>query len=152
MPFALPMPNVYQMSLPAANFMQYANNTGASADSVFFFTPYVTLENAALDDPSLINNRTGLPFNGSVESGFAASTFRQRTLDAGENELDFASYTRQCIAGFMSYNLLSNSYELSDDVIEEFFANETTIRIHIRGSHNLVSEGNIRMGYRIYTD
>lgn len=139
-------------SLTPLNFMQYANNSGTPADSVFFFTPYVTLENAALDDPALINNRTGLPFNGSVDSGFAASTFRQRTMDAGENELDFQSYTRQCIAGFMSYNLLSSSFELSDEVIEDFFANETTIRIHIRGSHNLVSDGSIRMGYRIYTD
>jgi len=74
-----------------ANFV---NNSGGTAQSFFFFTPYVTITNAALDDPALINSFTGLPFNGVYEGGFSASQLDSRSLDAGESEQFFRSTSR----------------------------------------------------------
>ena len=59
------------------------NGTASPVTGSFQYAASVTVENEVLNDPSLIDPNTGLPFNGSFDVAFGLITDRQ-TLQPGD--------------------------------------------------------------------
>jgi len=131
-------------------FYTFVNGTGGNANATFRLTPYFTVENEVLNDPSLIDPTTGLPYGGSFE--VALGTFRDSAnLDSGQSETNSMNLSRVCIAGMVSkLNLIDMG--LSDAQATEFFKKPTTIRFHLAGTARFVGFASVSYGLRLGGD
>lgn len=134
-------------------FYSFANGTGVQQpNGRFQVTPYVVVESNELSDPTLINPVTGLPFNGQLETGFSASYFDRQSLVPGETEAHRLSFTRTCIAGFLTKKSLVEVYGLTPAKANAVFQKDMTLRFGVRGSAALISNGSILYGLRVVGD
>ena len=108
------------------------NTTASPINSRVIYNPVFTFENAALNDPSLIDPSTGLPFNGKVTFTLPGITHRL-TLQPGENFTGRDDETRVCINGMISKNQL-RALGLTDAQATNFFKNDTIVTMGINGS------------------
>lgn len=134
-------------------FFNFANPTGvAQPIANFQLTPYVTIESSELADPALIDPTTGLPFNGKLETGFAATYQTRKNLGVGETLLHRESFTRACINGFLSKRALVDVYGLTQAQANAVFRKDITLRFGVRGRAQLVSSGSVIYGLRVVGD
>jgi hypothetical protein len=129
----------------------FQNPTGVFQEGGrFIVTPWYTIENEVLDDPSLIDPNTGLPFGGRFEVGLSGIR-RERSLQPGENQLEREAGTRVCIGGILSRQLLIGM-GLSEAQATQFFRNDTVITMNLLGQAKLVEFGTILYGVRFVGD
>jgi hypothetical protein len=134
-------------------YYRFANPTGVfQPNATFRLTPYVIVESEVLDDPTLIDPTTGLPFNGQLESGFSATYQDSQSLDTSDTAQRRFSETRVCIAGFLSKRALVENYGLTDAQATQVFKKDVTLRFGLRGSAALVSSGLVTYGLRVVGD
>ena len=134
-------------------FYQFLNSTGIQQPNArLFLTPYVTVYNDVLNDPSAIDPSTGLPFGGQLEFSMAVSSMQQITLEPGEQLLKRDNYSRHCIAGLLSRQSLVTTWGLPAALADKFFKYETKIVFHLRGSHNFVETAQFFYGIRLTVD
>lgn len=134
-------------------FYAFQNLTGVSQPNALFrLIPYVVIESAVLADPALINPLTGLPFNGSLETGFSATYQDGQSLDPGQRALRRWSDTRACINGFLSKRMLKDTFGLSDALANQVFKQDLTLRFGLRGSAAMVAGGSVIYGLRVVGD
>ncbi len=129
----------------------FENPLASTGTATFRLVPYVIVESEVLNDPSLINPVTGLPFNGSFEAGFAASYRDSRSLGPGETSVQQFSQSRVCIAGFLTETLLEG-YGLTPAQVSAVFRHDITLRIGVRGSVTLLNYGSVIYGLRVVGD
>jgi len=133
-------------------FFQLNNTTGvAQPDGRARFSAYMTVENAVLNDPSLIDPSTGLPYGGRFEQGIPGSLLVSRSMAAGEREQRNEQYSRVCIAGIISRGGLIGM-GLSDAQATDFFKNPITLRLNLRGNVRLVEDAALFYGLRLLGD
>ncbi|HEX7128451.1 MAG TPA: hypothetical protein VF217_00095 [Rhodanobacteraceae bacterium] len=130
----------------------FQNETAATAGSHVHFVADITLESPALQDPSLINPVTGLPFDGKIDTGAGISMFDAQTMAAGDARSHSENVTRNCLAGVISARVLHDSYGLSGPVIKAFFNKPITIRVNLKGNASLMTLGTFMYGVRFYGD
>ncbi len=131
---------------------QWENTTGSTQIARMFLSPSVRIESDVLNDPTLLDPGTGLPFNGVLLDS-TLTTFRQlRSLEPGEIDLQAHATTRSCINGLFSERVLRDSYGLPDAVIKDFFKNPITVTFGVRGNVAMVSEASYLVGARLYGD
>lgn len=132
------------VTLPARsadNLISYIINSTISNDydnphtnslfTTFIYTPRLTIESAALNDPAAVNPSTGLPLNGSVTFTLGtAGRFETRWIQAGtfESLLDNRSHvaTRGLSRSFFA------DYGLPQSVINNLYRQPMTIRFGMR--------------------
>lgn len=132
--------------------MRYTNPTGASVVAHLNYSPTLTLENPVLDDPALINEATGLPFNGSLLTGMTSSERFEVPLDPGQALNTRTRDSTVCIAGFISRKALMLTHGLTDQQAKEFFKKPTVVRLNISGSAQYVGDAQLYFGLRIVGD
>jgi len=120
-------------------------NNFANGLPVFFtYSPRVTIESAALNDPAAVDPNTGLPLNGSLTVGISGSKQFIRTVPAGEFESFFDQYSTAGTRGF------ARSYfadlGLPQSVINNLYRQPLTIKLGMR-----LSVRNIYFGQYFYT-
>ena len=130
---------------------QFFNQTGIAQPSAFFhYIPYITIESDALKDPRAVDPQTNLPLNGKWEIGLSASTGVDRSLAINERIRDGSSYSRTCV------NCLSKTFFVESgipaDVIDRMYHGPITIRLNLRGSAKLVSDGVMFYAMRFFGD
>jgi hypothetical protein len=129
----------------------FQNPTGVfQEDGRFIVTPWYTIENEVLDDPSLIDPNTGLPFGGQFQVGLSGIR-RERSLQPGETQVEREGGTRACIGGIVSAQML-RGMGLTDAQVTEFFKKDTTITMGMQGQARLVEFANIIYGVRFVGD
>ena len=96
----------------------------------------VIIENSALNDPALINPRTGQPFNGKLELGYQW-IYDRRTADAGESFISSNKMPFDVVV--VSRKLLTSVYGLSPTRAAYFFSRPMTIKLSVTG--NIVGNG-----------
>ena len=114
-------------------------------------TPTYTIQNPVLNDPSLINPDTGLPFGGSFTVSLTGIR-HQRGLQPGDYQVERDSSTRSCIGGIVSKAALIEGWGLSPTQAANFFKNDTVITMNITGSATLVDFASIVYGVRFVGD
>lgn len=109
----------------------FFNETASPANARFRYNVSVTISNALLNDPSLIDPTTGAPFNGQITVGIGETLLDAKTLqpDASENHQGFAS--RTCQAGALSKDSLSQTYGLPNNIVNKFFKQPITLSINV---------------------
>jgi hypothetical protein len=130
---------------------QWENFLGTPAQAQFSGNAVINIDNDVLDDPTLIDPTTGLPFGGVLTLGLGTLT-DFHTLQSGET--DFKSYqmSRSCIAGIVSKRALVDSYGLTESQATQFFKKPMTITFGARGRFALTSFASYFYGIRLYGD
>jgi hypothetical protein len=131
---------------------QWENATGAQQTAVMYLRPAVRIESEVLNDPSLIDPNTGLPFNGVLMDGTITTFLQARTLNPGEFDFQYRTTTRSCTGGLASVRSLRENYGLSDSVIKDFFKKPITITFGVTGNVSMVTEATYFVGVRLYGD
>lgn len=132
--------------------LQYANPGADAAVAQFSYFPTLTLENAVLLDPGLIDPTTGAPFAGRLTTGMTASERFEVPLAPGMTLNERQRDTATCIAGFISKRALMQNYGLTESQASEFFRRDTVIRLNVRGSARYVQAASLNFGLRIVGD
>jgi hypothetical protein len=130
----------------------YNNPTGSNVVGFLRYSPTLTIENPVLDDPSLIDPTTGLPFSGSLITGMTSSERLETPLPAGTSFTERTRDSAVCIAGFMSQRQLVETYGLTDAQAKEFFKKPTVVRMNIAGTSRYISDAALIFGFRIVGD
>ncbi len=124
-----------QTSIVTYNF---SNNTGVyQPNARIVLTPNYTIQNAALNDPTMIDPTTGLPFNGKLNLGLAGIR-HARSLQPDENQTERDNTTRACIAGLVSKQNLKDGFGLTDAQVKTFFNSDTIITMNLVGQTQMV--------------
>ena len=114
--------------------------------------PTVRIESEVLDDPSLIDPGTGLPFNGVLLDQPISTFFEVRSLDQDEFDFRRQIMTRTCTAGIVNVRSLRDGYGLSDAVIKDFFKKPITVTFGVRGAVSMMTYADYSVGIRLYGD
>ncbi len=134
-------------------YYTFQNSTGVlQPNATFRLLPYVIVESSVLSDPSLIDPTTGLPFNGQIETGFAATYQDSQSLDPGHSATRRFSETRVCIGGFLSKQGLMQNYGLTEAQATAVFRHDITLRFGLRGNAAMVDSGMVIYGLRVVGD
>lgn len=130
----------------------FSNQTGSFQPNAEFNVAAVyTLRNEVLNDATLINPDTGLPFGGELTVGIS-SVRHMRSMQQGDTEYARETGTRSCIGGLVSRNALINAYGLSKAQADKFFLNDTDVSLGIEGNAKLVGFATITFGTRFVGD
>ena len=117
----------------------------------FRATPRYRIQSEVLNDPSLIDPTTGVPFAGSFEVVLTA--FNQtRSMEPGEFESETLSGARLCIGGLVSKASLVGQYGLSQAQARQFFRKPITLTMSISGQARMVEGASLNFGTRITGD
>jgi len=109
----------------------------------------VTIESSILNDPSLMNPRTGLPFDGKIELTMQW-IFDQRLLDPNEN---FAVATKMPAEWtILSRKSLTSGYGLSATRAALVFARPITVKLSLTGNLAGAGRANFHVGGRLFGD
>ncbi|HEX5124086.1 MAG TPA: hypothetical protein VFV97_12635 [Rhodanobacteraceae bacterium] len=130
----------------------YGNDGAAPVVAHLNYTPTVTIENPMLDDPSLIDPTTGLPFNGSLLTGMTSSETFETPLDPGVHVTERTRDSAVCIAGLISKSTLMSTYGFTDAQARDFFRQQMTLRLNIDGTAQYVDFAALYFGWRIVGD
>ena len=131
----------------------YANPTAAPVVARLRYSPTLTVENAVLDDPALIDPTTGLPFGGRLTTGMTSSESFEIPLPAGTTITQRTRDSAVCIAGFLTRRALVDNYGLTNAQAKEFFRKRTTVRMNLMaGQAQYVSNASLVFGLRIVGD
>ena len=104
-----------------------------------------------LQDPTLINPGTGLPFNGLIDTSLPGVADTE-TLAAGALVSRSDAATRDCIGGLICKAQLMQTYGLNATQAANFFKGPITIRMGVRGAATWASNASIFYGTRLTGD
>ncbi len=131
--------------------VQWFNSLATPANARFSANAVITIDNEVLDDPTLFDPGTGLPFGGVLTLGL--STYSDfHTLQPGETDAKTLFMTRSCIAGIVSKRALVDNYGLSETQAKEFFKKPMTLSFGSRGTVGLTDFTSYFYGIRLYGD
>ena len=130
----------------------YDNPTASTQMALVQYTPTVTVENAVLDDPSLIDPTTGAPFGGHLLASMTSSQRINTAVPAGTSYTDITRQSSVCIAGLVSRKQLMESFGLTASQADAFFHAPTTLRLNVSGNLRYVSDAQLYFGLRIVGD
>jgi hypothetical protein len=127
------------------------NETATAGQGNIQFDYYFTFENAALNDPSVIDPNTGLPANGKlVDIDFNFSFLRSRSLQPNENDIQTLYYGRPSLGAINRQFFVTRG--IPNHVINQVFKHDTTIRVHLRGFATFIDSASTSIGFRVFTD
>ncbi len=130
--------------------INWFNPLATPAMARFSASASITIDNDVLDDPTLLDPSTGLPFGGVLTLGL--TTFNDsHTLQPGASDNKTLFMSRACIAGLVSKRALVDSYGLSEAQAKEFFKKPMTLTLGSRGSVAL-ADASYFYGLRLYGD
>ena len=132
-------------------FFEFHNLTGVpQSNALFTARAVITIENEVLDDPTLIDAGTGLPFNGRIV--LPLSTYSEsRSIAVGEREQKSLFLSRHCIGGLVSKRSLVAS-GLTDMQARQFFKKPMKLTFGSSGTVQIADFANYFYGIRLYGD
>jgi hypothetical protein len=138
-------------SITSAHSFGFANDTDVRQNNALFrTTAMITVESEVLNDPTLIDPNTGLPFGGRFTLPFG--TFGEfRTIDPGERASRTVRETRDCIGGLLNRASLL-AMGLSEAQVARFFRRPMRIVFGLSGGAAMVDGANLLYGVRLYGD
>ncbi len=151
------LPKKATNSILCFTFTQFAtwnftNSTGATQTARMQLRPRVRIESEVLDDPTIINPNTGLPFGGVLDDIPITVERETKSIEPGQFETRSISITRSCTGGLVNKRSLALNYGLSDAVIKEFFKKPITLSLGVIGHVAMVDFVSFSVGARLYGD
>jgi hypothetical protein len=138
-------------TLTPAVSVSWFNPLATPANARFSAVAQITIDNDLLDDPTILDPATGLPYGGTLTVGL--TTFSDlHTLQPGAVDNKNLFMSRSCIAGIISRRALVESYGFTDAQAKDFFKKPMTLSFGARGSVALSDFANYFYGVRLYGD
>jgi hypothetical protein len=110
----------------------------------------ITIENEVLNDPTLIDPATGLPYNGRM-TVILTMLQESRSIAPGERALTNSQFSRHCVGGLVTKSsLIFNG--LSSVQATLFFAQPMTLTFGAQGTTQIVDFAQVGYGIRLYGD
>ncbi|MFL6373207.1 MAG: hypothetical protein ACJ73D_00935 [Pyrinomonadaceae bacterium] len=134
---------VYCINNHTINY-HFSNPGPGTAHGRLTYSPTITIESDALNDPSAIDPNTNLPMNGKYTTSGNGTRAISRTLPPGTNDSDTLSYSRANTLGFS--RTFWAGLGLSQNVINNIYKKPMTIRLGIH-----ISVLNVDFGNMLYT-
>jgi hypothetical protein len=131
--------------------LSWANFTATQQTAIFQAVATITIDNAVLDDPALIDPNTGSPFNGSLKVSLSTWHHRQ-SMEPGQFEDEDSSQSRACIAGLVSKQALIANYGLTDAQATQFFKKAMTLHFGAGGTVQMQQFAQYFYGIRLFGD
>ena len=119
---------VYPMLNHGGGYNVFSNTISGSVE--FIYSPRVTIESSALNDPAAIDPTTGLPMNGSFTTTLSGSAVRVFSYNAGDLISD--STSRASVAGRGFSRTYWASLGLPQSVIDKLYKQTMTLKFGIR--------------------
>lgn len=110
-------------------FYNKFNNLAVTSQARVTYTPSITIESVALNDPTLIDPTTGNPYNGSFTTSGFGSIFDANYLAPSALDSQTRSYTRANTNGFSRTYFASLG--LPPSAINKLYKNPVTIKLNI---------------------
>lgn len=130
---------------------EFLNTTGEPQPVAEFDASGIwTVESPVLNDPTLIDPTTGLPFGGRLVLSLPAVR-EVRSLAVDEMAFKQLSMTRGCSFGLNKRGLME-TWGLSETLANQFFQKPITLRFGAQGTAQLVSFANYLYAIRLYGD
>src|SRR5690606_40491118 len=104
-----------------------------------------------LDDPTLIDPSTGLPFNGQIELPLSSFAKFATIADSSYESEQFTG-TRMCIGALVTRKSLQLNYGLTPAQAKQFFNKPITIHVDIGGTAQMIESASIYFGTRFVGD
>jgi hypothetical protein len=131
--------------------VNWVNYSASNQMARFTASAVIDIQNEVLDDPTLIDPGTGLPFGGVLQLGLS-TWHNSHTIEPGETENERSSQTRSCIAGIVNKRSLVENFGLTETQANQFFKKPMTIRFGARGAAQSSDFTNYFYGIRLYGD
>jgi hypothetical protein len=128
----------------------FENYTGSAQDSDLWVRADILIQNEILNDPTLINPSTGLPFAGRLLKRQNIIS-ESRKYDPGEESAATVTSGRDCDGGLISKSDL-RSRGLSEAQATAFFAQPMTLSFGISGRVALLENAQLFYVARLYGD
>jgi hypothetical protein len=120
-------------------------------NAAFSATAVITIENEVLNDPTLIDPRTGRPYGGRMTLQLGTYS-ESRSIAVGEREHKSMTLSRHCIGGLVSKRSLVIASGLTEAQAEDFFEMPMRLTFGASGSAQMVTFGGYFYGIRLYGD
>jgi hypothetical protein len=150
----LPKNSTKDMIYPVLNFFHrytLQNNTGTPQSGLFFYTAWITIDSAALNDPACTDPTTGSPCGGHLQFEFADNFFRvDHNMNAGDRERNGINYTHAGNLGITKRSLVESG--IPQHIADKMFKGEMTIHLSISGTATLVTTARITGNMRLFGD
>lgn len=121
------------------------NPNANPVDSVVIYSPTITIESVALNDPAAIDPTTGLPMNGTYTTSVNSLKFNTKTITGGAQESVVERYAGTSTIG-LSRTFFA-ALGLPNNVINRIYRNPLTVKLNVRVRSNFVTFG--QFGYAI---
>ena len=130
---------------------EFLNLTGVpQSNARYSARAVITIENEVLDDPTLIDPNTGLPYGGKMVLPLGSYS-ESRSIAAGERDQKTLFLSRHCIGGLVSKRSLVGS-GLSETQAKQFFKKPMKFTFGATGTVQIVNFANFLYGIRLYGD
>lgn len=128
------------------------NNTTRvpQANAIFRAHTIITIESAVLNDPTLVDPITGLPYNGKIVTTFPFAEGTNRSLAIDERIQKGMRFSAAGIGTFDTEFFVSMN--IPAKVVKRLFAKPMTVRVGVAGNIKLVDTGLIAIGLRLMGD
>jgi hypothetical protein len=139
--------NIYMINTYIVNY-QFRNDTGSfQNDALFVYTPYITIESAALNDPRALDPATHLPLNGKLDIELSSKRVIDRSLSVDERFSEQLNYSRALVSGINKSYLVGLG--LPSDIVDNIFKSAITIRENLRGKARHVNTARLVYASRL---
>lgn len=129
-------------------FISFRNISGSNGQGRVSYSPQVTIESEALNDPTLIDPTKDppAPFDGSFTTEGMGSLALSKFLEHGTSEFQTSSYSRANTNGFS--RTFFTALGLPSSVIDQIYRKPMTIKLNVRVSGRFVSDAAITYSIR----
>jgi hypothetical protein len=110
------------------------------------YSPSITIESEALNDPAAIDPNTGLPMNGSYTSGGIGTKTFFETLAANASKINSDSYSRANTTGLSRQ--FFTALGLPNHIVNQLYKKPMTIHLNVRLSCRLTTFGQFQYSIR----
>ena len=129
---------IYLIANHSTSFV-FQNTDASPVSGLLTYSPSITIESDALNDPAAIDPNTGLPMNGSYTTTGLGTKSSNRTLAPFSIDVQTESYSRANTNGLS--RTFWASLGLPNSVINQLYKKPMTIRLNVRVSARRVESG-----------
>jgi hypothetical protein len=156
----LPKGSTHDILYPVVSFFHsytFQNNTGTEQEAQFFYVASITIDSAALNDPSCIdpnaNNGMGAPCNGHLTMQYNDNSYNDQRFHFanGDKTHNTQNYSHVGNLG-ITKRFLVEKEGIPQNIADKLFAGAMTLHLTIQGSSQMVSSGRITGNMRLFGD
>ncbi len=131
--------------------ISYRNNLSTRTYGQLAYTPSFTFRSPVLDDPGLINPKTGRPYGGQLVMP-ATTQWLAAPLEPGVAYTVRTRDAQVCIGAPLNRRTLIESYGMAPELADRIFQEPIKVSLGVSGTIQLAEFAYMTLGYRLVGD